>query len=110
MLVDQCLHQMLIENILTEEKPEVLQLMELLEQMVHSFLKEDGNITLETLSSSTVLANLSSEINEKKRNLIAQSRTAELWTKYLQMIGTARALIIADRTGSWPNHLKAVEE
>ena len=78
--------------------------------MFHSFLKEDGNTTLETLSSSTVLANLSREIDEKKRNLIAQSRTAELWIKYLQMIGTARALIKADRTGSWSNHLKAVEE
>lgn len=33
---------------------------------------------------------------------------SQLWLGYQQMLGTARALIKADYTGSWQNHLHAV--
>ena len=46
---------------------------------------------------------------EKKKSELAQSsKTSQLWLNYQRMVGMARMLIKADRTGSWLMHLQAV--
>ena len=46
----------------------------------------------------------------KKCDLSNSSKTSKLWLNYQQMLGVAKELIEADRTGSWKMHLHAISE
>ena len=43
-----------------------------------------------------------------KSELSKYSETSKLWVNQLQMLGVARELAEADRTGSWQMHLHAI--
>ena len=67
-----------------------------------------GETTLETVVTPSAVNRISEILDKKKTEVSAQSKTSKLWVGYQQMLSTARALIKADRTGSWNNHLHAI--
>ena len=63
---------------------------------------------LEDAACSEVLIKLKKVIQNNKSELAQTSKTSQLWLNYQHMVGIARMLIQADRTGSWLMHLQAV--
>ena len=68
----------------------------------------NNDITLHTVSSSETLAQIKRHVEERKMDLTARSKTSALWLNYQNMLQVARSLVMADRTGSWLMHLRAV--
>ena len=67
-----------------------------------------GETTLGDAACSEVLIQLGIVTEKKKSELAQTSQTSQLWLNYQRMVGMARMLIKADRTGSWLMHLQAV--
>jgi len=57
---------------------------------------------------SEVLIQLETATDKKKSKLAQTLKTSQLWLNYQRMVGMARMLIKADRTGSWLMLLQAV--
>jgi len=55
-----------------------------------------------------VLIQLETVTDKKKSELAQTSKTSQLWLNYQRVVGMARMLIKADRTGYWLMHLQAV--
>lgn len=53
---------------------------------------------------------ITDELERKKSELAAPSKTSKLCLGYLKMIDTARSMIKANRTGSWKGHFQAVAD
>jgi hypothetical protein len=105
LLVDNCLHQLLVQSIL-DDNPDLTLLIDETEDMYSRLLR--GETTLETVVSSSAVNRISELLDKKKTEVSGQSKTSKLWVGYQQMLRTARELIKADRTGSWNNHLHAI--
>ena len=69
-----------------------------------------GEKPLESLKSSEEIKYVEQTIHAAKVSMAASSKTSQLWIGYEKMMETARALIRADRTGSWRLHLSAVSD
>lgn len=64
--------------------------------------------TLGSAAASDMLNQIKEKVNTKRADLSTRSKTSRLWVNYQKMLQTARALIKADRTGSWNMHLHAM--
>ena len=107
LLVSKCLHRIIVASVV-EENPEFMLQVEEIEKMYSSLLT--GDISLESLEESAAIVKITDELEKKKSELAAQSKTSKLWLGYQKMLHTARAMIKADRTGSWKDHLQAVAD
>ena len=107
LLVSKCLNRIIVASVL-DENPGFMFQVEEIEKMYSSLLT--GDISLESLEESTAIVKVSIELEKKKSELAAQSKTSKLWLGYQKMLHTARAMIKADRTGSWKDHLQAVAD
>jgi len=87
------------------DDPEIQTLLDQAEELYSSVLS--GDTTLGDAACSEVLIQLET-VTEKKSELAQTSKTSQLWLNYQRMVGMARMLIKADRTGSWLMHLQAV--
>ena len=70
----------------------------------------EGKTTLETVTTSEENAKLQQTLDKKKLELSDQSRTIKVWVAYMNMVKSARMLLMADRMGSRERHLSAVAE
>ncbi len=107
LLVDKCLNQMIISDVL-DESPELATLVDQSEEMYSSLLA--GEMTLDSILTSDAIATIKLELDKRKTELLARSKTSQLWLNYQKMLRVARGLIMADRTGSWSMHLNAVAD
>lgn len=107
LLVDKCLNHMIVSDTV-EANPEFASLVDQSEEMYSSLL--EGKATLANVSDAAVLSKVKQELDEKKTELSARSKTSRLWINYQRMLQVARDLIKAERTGSWWMHLSAVSE
>ena len=105
LLVDKCLHSQLITE-MAKDNPEIQTLLDQAEELYSSLLS--GETTLGDAACSEVLIQLETVTEKKKSELAQTSKTSQLWHNYQRMVGMARMLIKADRTGSWLMHLQAV--
>ena len=64
-----------------------------------------GDISFESLEESAAIVKIIDKLENKKIELAAQSKTSKVWLGYQKMLHTARAMIKADRTGAWNDHL-----
>jgi len=71
-------------------------------------LMETGNCDLESLLESDCVRKIHNTLTVKKNELARTSKTSKLWVNYEHMLGIARALVAADRMGSWKMHLSAI--
>lgn len=65
---------------------------------------------LMALTQPASVVKITDELEKKKSELVANSKTSKLWLGYQKMLHTAQAMIKADRTGSWKAHLQAVAD
>ena len=65
----------------------------------------NGEIDLESACSNSVFERVKDTLDRTKKDLIARSRTAELWFMYLDMITIRKQFIKAERVGNWNLHL-----
>ena len=107
LLVDKCLNHMIVSDMI-DENPEFAALVDQSEEMYSSLLA--GDMTLDSILTSDVMAKIRLELDNKKTELQAMSKTSQLWLNYQKMLGVARRLITADRTGSWSMHLSVVAD
>ena len=59
---------------------------------------------------SEYLSRIDEELEKRKTELSARSKTSQLWLNYQNMVKVAWSLMKADRTGSWLMHLRAVSD
>ena len=76
--------------------------------MYSSLLTSD--IYPESLEESAAIVKIIDELENKKSELAAQSKTSKVWLGYQKMLHTTRTMIKADRTGAWNDHLQAVAD
>ena len=107
LLLDQCLTQQVTDKVLCDH-PGFADLLQELEQLYARTLTGDSDLNL--VITSTCLSEIVHLLATKRNELSAHSLTSKLWLNYQQMVGIARELIEADRTGSWLMHLHAVAE
>lgn len=107
LLVDKCLNRMIVSDI-ADDSPEFASLVEQSEEMYSTLLT--GETTFESVVTSDTMATINLELAKRKTELYARSKTSQLWLNYQKMLAVVRALIMADRTGSWLLHLSAVSE
>ena len=107
LLVEKCLNGMLVCKMM-ESDPEFANSVKTCEGMYNSLL--EGKTTLETVATSEKNAKLQQTLDKKKLELSDQSRSSKLWVAYMNMVKSARMLLMADRMGSWERHLSAVAE
>jgi hypothetical protein len=107
LLVDKCLKQMILGGLIQDD-PEFCSLVEKMETVYSSVVS--GEKPLEALTSMEELKRIEQTIRSAKESMAASSKTSQLWIGYQKMLETARALIKADRTGSWRMHLSAVSD
>lgn len=105
LLVDRCLNQMVVSDLL-EDNPQFESLVDQAREIYASLVAKE--MTLESAVASDTLIQTKEKIDTKKTELTNRSKTSQLWINYQRMLQTARALIKADRTGSWMMHLRAV--
>ena len=71
-------------------------------------LMETGASDLDSLLKSDCIRMIDETVSLKKDELAGTSKTSKLWVNYQRMVGIARALVAADRMGSWEMHLSAI--
>ena len=69
---------------------------------------EAGECDLMSLLESDCIDRIHNTLTLKRDELTRTSKTSKLWVNYQHMLGIARALVAADRMGSWEMHLSAV--
>ena len=107
LLVDRCLNRMMVSE-MADGSPEFAAVVEESEGMYSALL--NGEATLETVLTSENLSRIDEELEKRKTELSARSKTSQLWLNYQNMVKVARSLMKADRTGSWLMHLRAVSD
>lgn len=107
LLVDKCLNQIILDALMQDD-PKVSSVVEEMEAVYSAVVS--GEKPLEALKSSEEIRYLEQTIQSAKVSMAASSKTSQLWIGYGKMMDTARALIRADRTGSWRLHLSAVSD
>ena len=107
LLVDRCLNHIEVSDVLNAN-PEVAEKIEQAEE-IYTTVK-NGEATLESVFTSDVPKQLNEQLFRRKQELNARSKTCQLWLKYKSMAEVARALVAADRSVSWLNHLCAVSD
>ena len=105
LLVDQCLTRQIVAKIM-EDEPGFQEQVEELERL-YMFM-ETGECDLDSLLESDCIDRIHNSLTEKKDELARTSKTSKLWINYQHMLSTSRALVSADRMGSWEMHLSAV--
>ena len=93
---------------MADGSPEFAAVVEESEGMYSALL--NGEATLETVLTSENLSRIDEELEKRKTELSARSKTSQLWLNYQNMVKVARSLMKADRTGSWLMHLRAVSD
>ena len=107
LLVDQCLTNQIISKIIDSE-PGFENHIQELEQLYCK--TENGDIDIDEVLGSDCLAKIVEALPCKASDLSDKSKTSKLWLNYLRMLGVARELIEADRSGSWKMHIHAVAD
>ena len=107
LLIDKCLNHMIVSD-MGGDSPEFASLVDQCEEMYSSLLA--GQTSLESVVTSDTMVKINLGLDKHKTELHARSKTSQLWLNYQQMLAVARALIMADRTGSWLLHLSAVSD
>ena len=107
LLVDKCLNHMIVSSIV-DENPKFASLVDQSEDMYTKLV--EGDTTLESVLASETMTAITLEIDKKKNELQARSKTSQLWLNYQKMLQVGRRLIMAERTGSWLMHLSAVAD
>jgi 5'-3' exonuclease len=107
LLVDKCLNHMMVSDMMDDD-PEFSALVDQSEELYTSLLASEA--TLESVTTSDTMTKLKEKMDKKKTELQERSKTSQLWLNYQKMLQVARALIKADRTGSWLMHLSAVSD
>ena len=69
---------------------------------------ESGECDLKLLLESDCVGRIHNSLTLKRDELARASKTSKLWINYQHVLGIARALVAADRMGSWEMHLSAV--
>ena len=105
LLVDRCLNHLIVSDLL-EDNRQFKSLVDQAGETYSSLVAKET--TLETALASDILIQIKEKIDTKKAELSRRSKTSQLWINYQRMLQTARAVIKADRTGSWLLHLRAV--
>ena len=106
-LVNQCLTNQVLSQIIESELEFDLLIQEL---EVLYCQAEDGEIEIDRVLGSDCMEKILNAVKLKTSDLQTNSKTSKLWLNYQSMLGIARELIEADRTGSWKMHLHAVSE
>ena len=65
---------------------------------------------LDALLKADCIKMISQALASRKSELSKCSETSKPWVNYLQLLGVARELVKADRTGSWQMHLYAISD
>ena len=107
LLVDKCLNHMIVSDVV-HESPQFATLVDQSEEIYSSLMS--GETTLGSIETSDILGKIKLELDKRKSELQARSKTSQLWLNYQKMLKVVRALIKADRTGSWLMHLSAVAD
>ena len=107
LLVSKCLHRIIVASVVDGNLEFMLQVEEI-EKMYSSLLTDD--ISLESPEESAAIVKIIDDLENKKSELDAQSKTSKLWLGYQKMLHTARVMTKADRTGAWNDHLQAVAD
>ena len=105
LLVDRCLNHMVVSE-LQEDDSQFESLVNQAEEMYSSMVAKET--TLESAAASDMLNKIKEKVDTKRSDLSTRSKTSRLWVNYQKMLQTARALIKADRTGSWKMHLRTM--
>ena len=105
LLVDKCLNRKVVSDLI-QDIPEISEMIEEAEKQ-YTMLK-DVKISLESVSSSSVLSQVQKELKKRKREICDRSKTSHVWLNYQRMLEVCRSLVAADRTGSWSAHLHAI--
>ncbi|CAJ1064633.1 hypothetical protein SNEBB_002215, partial [Xyrichtys novacula] len=105
LLVYQCLTRQIVVKIL-EDDPGFQDQVDGLERLYMQM--ETGECDLESLFESDCVRTIHNTLALKKDDLARTSKTSKLWVNYQHILGIARALVAADRMGSWEMHLGAV--
>ena len=107
LLVDKCLNHVMVSEI-SEDNPQFAAMVEQSEEMYTALV--NGDMTLDTVFTSEILSQINEELEKRKTELGARSKTSMLWLNYQSMVKVARSLIMADRTSSWQMHLHTVSD
>ncbi len=105
LLVSQCLTKQIIAKVIEDEPDFEILVTEI--ERIYTQAKA-GCVDLDALLKTDCIKRISQALASKKSELSKCSETSKLWVKYLQMLGVARELVEADRTGSWQMHLHAI--
>ena len=76
-------------------------------ERLHMLMKT-GECDLDSLLESDCIDRIHNSLTEKRDELARRSKTSKLWINYQHMLSIARALVSADRMGSWEMHLSTV--
>ena len=105
LLVEQCLTRQIVAKIVEDEPGFQDQVAELERLYI---LMEAGECDLMSLLESDCIDRIHNTLTLKRDEQARTSKTSKLWVNYQHMLGIARALVAADRMGSWEMHLSAV--
>ena len=97
LLVSHCLTKQITAKVIEDEPDFEILVTEV--ERVYTQAKA-GCVDLDALLN-TDIKRISQSLASKKSELSRYSETSKLWVNYLQMLGVARELVEADRTGSW---------
>ncbi len=107
LLVDKCLNHIILSE-MADESQDFVAMIEEYEGTFNKLLNSE--VTVDTVLASEILIRVNEQLRKRKMELSARSKTSKLWLNYQNMLKVARSLVIADRTGSWPMHVRAVSE
>ena len=107
LLVDQCLTHQIVAKII-EDEPGFENVLKELETLYT--LTETGERDMDSLLKSDCIGTIADRLKSKECELSGHSKTSKQWLNYQQMLGVARELIEANRTGSWEMHLHAISD
>lgn len=106
-LVDQCLINKIVAKVI-KNIPGFESLIQELEELYCKV--ENSELEVDQVLGSDCMGKLHQAVTSETVTVSKQSKTSKLWLNYHWMLGVARKLIEADRTGSWMMHLQAVTE
>ena len=106
LLVDQSHTRQIVAKIMEDYDHGFQDQVEELERLYT--LMETGASDLESVLSSDCIRRIHKTVTLKKDELSGTSKTSTLWVNYLHMLRITRALVAADRMGSWEMHLSAL--
>ena len=88
----------MIASEIADDSPKFAAMVEESEGMYTALL--NGEMTLESVITSETLGCINKELEKRKIELCARSKTSQLWLNYQSMVKVAMSLIKADQTGS----------